>query len=208
MVKSKLHWISIICRPPYSNRHPIPTSTFIDEFPEHLSHLLCQTDIPIIVGDINIPWNKTDNLDTISLIEILELYNLEQHVSTPTHKQGNTKDWVMSIKNSEEFLDLHTSEILSYHCTIEWLYNIRRLNTVKTRSVVRNLKKISSEELARDLNQETNKNIYDGQSLQELYVSFISSIKTTLDMQAPKRECTKTVRSNHPWFDHDSKKFC
>ena len=56
MVKSKPHWMSIY-RPPYSNRHPIPTSTFIDEFPDHLSHLLCQTDSPIIVGDINIPWN-------------------------------------------------------------------------------------------------------------------------------------------------------
>ena len=25
-------------------------------------------------------------------------------------------------------------------------------------------------------------------------------------MHAPMRECTKTVRSNHPWFDHDAKK--
>ena len=83
--KSKLPWISTIYRPPYSNRHPIPTSTFIDKFSDHVSHCLCQTDNPIIVGDINIPWNKTENLDTISLTEILELYNVEQHVATPTH---------------------------------------------------------------------------------------------------------------------------
>lgn len=106
MVKSKLHWISPIYRPPHSNRHLIPTSTFIDKFPDHLLHLLCQTDNPIIVSDINIPWNKTDNLDTITFTEILELYNLEQHVATPTHKQGNTIEWVVSIKNPEEFLDL------------------------------------------------------------------------------------------------------
>ena len=100
-------------------------------------------DNPIIVGDINIPWNKTENLDTISLNEILELYNLEQHVSTPTHKWGNTVDWVMSIKTSEEFLDLHTSDFLSDNCTTEWLYNIKRPNTVKARSVVINMKKIN-----------------------------------------------------------------
>ena len=41
MIKSKLHWISTIYRPPYSNKHPIPTTTFIDEFPDHVSHLLC-----------------------------------------------------------------------------------------------------------------------------------------------------------------------
>ena len=112
MVKSKLHWISIIYRPLYSNRHPIPTSTFIDEFPDHPAYLLCQTDNPIIVGDINIPWNRTGNLDTISLNEILELYNMELHVWNPTQKCGNTIYWVMSIKNSEELLDLHTSEWL------------------------------------------------------------------------------------------------
>ena len=50
-----------------SSKHTIPTSTFIDEFPDHLSHLLCQTDNPIIIGDINIPWNKTGHLSTMSL---------------------------------------------------------------------------------------------------------------------------------------------
>ena len=131
MIKSKFNLISTIYRPPYSSRHPIPTSTFIDEFPGHISHLLCQTDNPIIVGNINIPWNKTDNLDTIRLTEILELYNLKQHVASPTHKQGNTIDWVMNVKKSEEFLDLHTNEFLTNLCTIEWLFNIKRPNTVK-----------------------------------------------------------------------------
>ena len=81
-------------------------------------------------NDINIPWNKTDNADTISLTEILELYNLKQHVASPTHKQDN---WVMNVKNTDDFLDLHTNELLSDPCTIEWLMNIKRPNMVKTR---------------------------------------------------------------------------
>ena len=89
---------------------------------------------------------------------------------------------------------------------IEWLYNIKRSNTVKTRSVVRNLKKINCEEFAKDLNLSINKNIHDGQSLQELYDGFISSIETTLDMHAPMRECSRTVRSHHQWFDDDEKR--
>ena len=112
----------------------------------------------------------------------------------------------MSIKNSEEFHDLHTNEFLSDHGTVGWLYNIKRPNTVKTRSVVTNLKKINQEEFARDLNLPINKNMHDGQSLQELNDGFISSIETTLDMHAPKRECSKTVKSNHQWFDHDAKR--
>ena len=184
--KNKLHWISSIYRPPYSNRHPTPTSTFIDEFPDHISHLLCQTDNLIIVGDINIPWNKTDNIDTICLTEILELYNLKQHVASPTHKQGNTIDWVMNVKNTEDFLDLHTNEFLSDHCTTEWLININRTNTVKTRSMIRDLKKINQEEFARDLDLDLNKNTHDRQPLQGLYDGFISSIETTHYMHINK----------------------
>ena len=70
----------------------------------------------------------------------------------------------------------------------------------------RNLKKINWEEFARDLDLELTKNTHDGQTLQELYGGFISSIETMLDMHAPMRDCTKTVRSNLPWFDHDAKK--
>ena len=206
MIKSKLHWISTIYRPPYSNKHPIPTTTFIDEFPDHVSHLLCQTDNPIIVGDINIPWNKTDNLDTISLTEILELYNLNQHVGFPTHKQGNTIDWVMNVRDTDDFIDLHTSEFLSDHCTIEWQMNIKRPDTIRERSMIRNLKTINREEFARDLDEELNKSTHEGQPLQELYDGFVSSIETTLDKHAPLRESIKTVRNNQPWFDEDAKK--
>ena len=112
----------------------------------------------------------------------------------------------MNVKNTDDFLDLHTNEFLYDHCTIKWLMNIKRPITVKTRSMIRNLKKINWEEFARDLDLELNKNTHHRQPLQELYDGFISSIKTTLDKHAPIRECIKMVRSNQPWFDKDAKK--
>ena len=112
----------------------------------------------------------------------------------------------MNVRDTDDFLDLHSSEFLSDHCTIEWLMNIKRPDTVKTRSMIRNLKKINQEEFARDVDEELNKNTHDKQPLQELYDGFVSSIETTLDKHAPLRECIKTVRSNQPWFDEDAKK--
>ena len=72
--------------------------------------------------------------------------------------------------------------------------------------MIRNLKKINWEKFAKDLDLELNKNTHDGDTLQELYDGFISSIEITLDMHAPMREYTKTVTSNQPWFDQDAKK--
>ena len=68
--------ISTIYKLPYSKKYPIPTTISIDESQDYLSHLLREIDRSIITGDINIPCSKTDKLDTTSLNEILELYNL------------------------------------------------------------------------------------------------------------------------------------
>ena len=112
----------------------------------------------------------------------------------------------MNVRDTDDFIDLHTSEFLSDHCTIEWQMNIKRPDMVKTRSMIRNLKRINQEEFARDLDEELNKNTHDRQPLQELYDGFVSSIETTLDKHAPLRECIKTVRNNQLWFDEDAKK--
>ena len=72
----------------------------MDVFSEHITTLLQQDDDPIILGDINIPWNKEDKIDRESLVEIIGLHNLNQHVHMQTHKQGNTLDWIISKENS------------------------------------------------------------------------------------------------------------
>ena len=112
----------------------------------------------------------------------------------------------MNVRDTDDFIDLHTSEFLSDHCTIEWQMNIKRPDTIRERSMIRNLKTINWEEFARDLDEELNKSTHEGQPLQELYDGFVSSIETTLDKHAPLRESIKTVRNNQPWFDEDAKK--
>ena len=91
-IKSKTNLFSLIYRPPSSTKNETPIRVFLDEFSEHITTLLQQDDDPIILGDINIPWNKEDNIDRESLVEIMGLYNLKQHVHMQTHKQGNTLD--------------------------------------------------------------------------------------------------------------------
>ena len=56
-IKSKTNTFSLIYRPPSSAKNKIPIRVFLDEFTEHITTLLQQHDDPIILGDINIPWN-------------------------------------------------------------------------------------------------------------------------------------------------------
>ena len=85
-IKSITNTFSLIYRPASSTKNKIRIRVFLDEFTEHITTLLQLHDGPIILGDINIPWNRADNMDRESLVEIMSLYNLKQHVNIQTHK--------------------------------------------------------------------------------------------------------------------------
>ena len=57
----------------------------LEEFPDHITSLLQSSNNILISGDFNIPWNKPENPDTISMQEILDMHNLNQHIHTPTN---------------------------------------------------------------------------------------------------------------------------
>ena len=47
------------------------------------------------IQDFNIPWNSPDHIDTQSLAQMLNTFNLNQLMNFPTQKAGNTLDWIM-----------------------------------------------------------------------------------------------------------------
>ena len=83
-IKSKTNLFCLIYRPHNSTKYRTPIRIFLDEFSEHVTKLLKQNDDPIILSDNNIPWNKEDLIDKEGLLEIMDLYNQNQHVFIPT----------------------------------------------------------------------------------------------------------------------------
>ena len=51
---------ALVYRPPYSKKHPVQISTFLDEFSEFLTALLQENSQTIITGDFNILWNLSE----------------------------------------------------------------------------------------------------------------------------------------------------
>ena len=58
--------------------------TFFEEFPDHISSLFRSSKNTIILEDFNISWNKPEHPDTTSMQEILDLYDLQQHINIQT----------------------------------------------------------------------------------------------------------------------------
>ena len=125
-IKSKTKLFSLSYRPPSSTKNGTQIRIFLNEFSEHITTLLQQNDNPIILGDINIPWNREDYIDRERLLEIMDLYNLKQHVLIQTHKQGNTLDWIISKENSTTISRIQEGDYLADHCTITWTHKVEK----------------------------------------------------------------------------------
>ena len=87
--------IAIVYRPLYLEDHKASTSVFFDEFSDYLESLLLCKEQLIITGDFNIHIDK-GHQDPISshFLNLLESFNLQQHVTIPTHLHSHILDLI------------------------------------------------------------------------------------------------------------------
>src|SRR5208282_12449 len=76
-----------------------PFATFLDQFQSFLAVAATTPHDFIITGDFNIHVNKSDSRST-QFLDILHSHNLDQLVSSPTHKHGDTLDLVITTSDS------------------------------------------------------------------------------------------------------------
>ena len=132
--------------------------TFLKEFLDHISSLFRSSKNIIILGDFNIPWNKSEHPDTNSMQKILDMHDLHQHIHTTTHKHGNTLDWLIS-NSPDTIQDITNKDFLSDHCIIECKFQISQKVSEKIQTSRRDLTKINEESFNHDLKKNLEKDI-------------------------------------------------
>ena len=65
---------------------------FIGDLTELLTEVVSNHSNLIILGDINLHLNKLEDTDGKVLCDILEAFNITQHIKFPTHNLGHTID--------------------------------------------------------------------------------------------------------------------
>ena len=68
------------------------TQSFFNDLSDLLERLATYSSPLIIIGDFNIHVDDACNEDATKLHDILSTYDLQQHVKSPTHRQGHTLD--------------------------------------------------------------------------------------------------------------------
>ena len=137
--------ILVIYRPPQNN-----LTLFIDELTDLLTELATLKNPFIVLGDLNIHVNKSSNICS-ELFSVLDLFELKQYVTEPTHNLGNTLDLVISsLKISNVII---SDPAISDHFLINFECNFPLVNKNRnsTNVTYRNLKAINFVRLNSDL---------------------------------------------------------
>ncbi len=116
----------IMYRPESSNIYKYTMSTFIfTEFENLLTHYILTKDELIIMGNFNFHVNKSDKPNVKTMMEILDTFDLIQHVTKPTRKFGNTLDLIIT-KRDTKLLSHKVDEMLSDHNALHMNLNIQK----------------------------------------------------------------------------------
>jgi len=84
-----------IYRPPPSSERL--SSLFFDELATVLETLVVFSCPVVVGGDFNLPAQDNTDVDTCRLSSLLSLFDMVQHVNSPTHRCRNTLDLVVTF---------------------------------------------------------------------------------------------------------------
>ena len=91
-----LKHIVVIYRPPSSSTYGYPVNMFLDEFALLLESLV------LCPGKLIHPSDSA----ALKFLDLLDFFNLRQHIYVPTHKEGHTFDLIITRSNGEHATDI------------------------------------------------------------------------------------------------------
>ena len=103
----------------------LSTSLFLEEFSKLLESITADQRHKrlLIVGDFNIHVDNSNDTTARQFVDLLDSFNLVQHVSEKTHANGHTLDLVISnamdhFVNDVKITDPVISDNLAFHSTL------------------------------------------------------------------------------------------
>lgn len=145
----------------------------------------------LIVGDFNFAVNNGNDGAALNFLDLLNTFNLTQHIKVPTHKDNNTLDLV--ITREDELTPTNFSvhdPVISDHLALHCNLHVDKPPNIKKRINYRKFRSINTDDFQHDI---VNSALYSSPKtvLAELSDQYDSVLSSILDKHAPLQ--TKTV---------------
>ena len=104
-----------VYHPQVGTQQGITNSIFIDNLTELLTEVVSYHTNLIILGNINIHLNELEDTDAKAFCNILEAFNITQHIKFPIHNLGFTLDIVETENRQNRNVTTITGPYISDH---------------------------------------------------------------------------------------------
>lgn len=163
---------------------------FLNTLEHQLSFLLPQYDEIFCLGDFNIDMLKTDSLGFFKLNQILEAYNLDQLVHSPTRitlKSTTLIDLIITTNNDDvvDCVNVISLDHMSDHELTCCELNIKCKSNVPIFKTIRNFKNFIQEQFYADLTSINFDVIYDLNNVNDKLNFLNENILNLLNIHAP-----------------------
>ena len=188
-----------------------PSTSFVDfinDFSSLLEHVLLSPGRLLILGDFNIHVDNYQNTHQKAFLDILDSFNLVQHVKESTHTSGHILDLVITRCN-EDVTNIYVDQPqISDHSSVCFQLSFSKPPLPTKLLHYRKIKSINREEFNKDIKASDllKKDFNDVNDLTNAYNNTLSNL---LDKHAPLKSKIVTIHPTSPWYTpeiHEAKK--
>ena len=193
----------VVYRPPGG----ASVGVFLEEFSSLLQETAICSEELLIYGDFNFHIDDKADGDATRFRELLDLFNLKQHVCVPTHKRGHILDLVITRNETEGALGLKNvtvmEQFISDHKVVCFNLNLRKPLNERRTVVSRKLKGFDFDAFNDIIGSSGLLDECASQSIESLAREYDEVLCKALDRLAPKRTRTIVIRPNAPWYNEE-----
>ncbi|PFX21499.1 Leucine-rich repeats and immunoglobulin-like domains protein 2 [Stylophora pistillata] len=175
------------------------------EWPSSHGFLFLSQEPLLIMGDFNIHVDVVGDPVCTRFLDLLEVMDQLQHVTTPTHESGHTLDLIITrqcgaLVKDPPVRDCHRSD----HWSVTCLLNLDKPIITRKTKTFRKIKNIDTAALPNEL-AALDLCSYTPDDLNDLVHCYNTTLASALDRHAPLVTRSIPVRPLVPWFNNDIK---
>ena len=147
---------------------------------------------------------ESDEPSSKKLHDLLELFNLIQHVHEPTHIMGHTIDIVITNKDESLINNLRVTQFdLSHHFLVDFSFNAQVKQVHRSKSIsFRSIRNVNMERFREDVENGL-ASACDSRILSTSVQNYNMVLHDIVNKHAPLKQRTIKIVDHAPWFDDE-----